>query len=275
MSRNAAIASRKTPKQAKEGVEPVLIIIPYLPSGAQGDELNLAITGWRLYCRFPFHIAVVGEGLQALRERYANSDIVTIVESKRVAEKAGNYRPHLDYVSCFRKVHDLFPESKEFVFVADDCFAVNDFTYDDIKALKVHDTEFLGSDDKYNGWRRDVLKTRLMLESKGLPRRNFTTHLPMLFEWDKWEAIVKEYDMENESYVIEALYYNTYNRDDEAILLCHDTDSIRCWMGSSSVPPHDARIALATKKWICCAVNGYSYIIEDLLKEHYQLNPKP
>ena len=251
--------------------EPLLVIIPYLPGEAQGEELRLAVAGWEKHCKSPFRIVIVGEGLQPVSELFAGSEMVHIVESPRVAGKDGNYRPHLDYVSCLKKVRSLYPESREFVMVADDCFAVNDFTVDDLRKLYVHPAEFLGSNDAYNGWQRDARKTRLTLDANGLPHRNFTTHLPMLFEWDKWESIVKEYDMENESYVIEALYYNTYFPDTEAIVLDHDTDAIRCWMGNSSVPPHDVRLALDRKKWVCCSVGGYSYIVEDLLKKHYGL----
>ena len=264
--------AKLTKAAAKPISEPMLVIIPYLPSEAQGQELLLAITGWERYCKFPHHIVVVGEGLQAVSDRFGLDGRVQLVESPRVAEKAGNYRSHLDYVSCLRKVRSLFPESKEYIFVADDCFPVNDFTLDDVRALYEHPVEFVGEDNPYNGWRRDALKTRRKLDEMGLPHRNFTTHLPQLFEWDKWEAIVKQYDMDNESYVIEALYYNTYFADQQTQMLCHDTDAIRCWMGSSSVPAHDARLALDRKKWICCSVDGYSYIIEDLLKAHYGLD---
>ena len=252
--------------------QPLLVVIPYLPAGAQGDELELAIAGWREHCKSPYRIVVIGEGLQALEERYAGSDVVRIVESERVPEKPGNYRPHLDYVRCLRKVRALYPDSREFVLSADDCFAVSDFTAADIRRLYVHPVEFIGEDNPYNGWLRDALKTRRLLDAKGLPHRNFTTHLPMPMEWDKWETIVKEYDMDNESYVIEALYYNTYFPESEAETLCHDTDTIRCWMGNGSVPPHDVRLAIGRKIWVCCAVNGYSYIVEDLLKNHYGLD---
>lgn len=253
-------------------MDKTLVIIPFLPSEMQGCQIQLAIAGWGLHCQSPFHIVIVGEGLQALDEAFAGVDYVSLLESKRVAAKAGEYRSHLDYVKCFRAVHRAFPEySDGFIFVADDCFPVNDFTIDDVKRLMIQSDDFNGDiNNPYNGWVRDAGKTRQLLDREGLPHRNFTTHLPMWFEWKKWEAIVRKYDMAHTSYVIEAIYYNTYFPDAEAEFLSHSHDKVRCWMSNGLVPPIDAHRAFSTKKFICCSVSGYSYIIEDMLKKHYE-----
>ena len=265
--------AEKPVSEAKKGdTAPILVVIPFLPSEMQGCQIQLAVAGWRQHFKEKFHIVIVGEGLSCLDDHFGSSEDVTLLESERVAEKAGNYRSHLDYVKCFRAVRERFTEQDGFIFVADDCFAVNDFTLDDVKRLKIHSDDFNGDvNNPYNGWQRDAGKTRALLDREHLPHRNFTTHLPMWFDWDKWEEIVSRYDMDNESYVIEALYYNTYHGHDEAVLLNHSTDNIRCWMGNGNISPHDVFLALSNKIWVCCSVNGYSYIVEDLLKKHLNL----
>lgn len=255
--------------------EPLLVIIPYLMKEAQGDELKLAVAGWLQNYRGRVHIVIVGEGVSCLSEEpLLKRRSITLVESERVPEKEGCYRSHLDYVSCFRKVRRLFPDSTRFVLVADDCFCIRPFGMKDLQRLFIVADSFTGNINSENGWLRDKARTRALLDRESLPHRDFTTHLPYLFEWDKWEAIVDKYGMDDQSYVIEDLYYNTYFSDSDAELLCHESDEVRCWMGNGRVPPEDVYRAINGRKiWVCCSVNGYSYIVEDILKKHYRMNP--
>lgn len=68
---------------------------------------------------------------------------VISIESKRIDDISGQYRQHLDYVSCFKKVHQMFPNSSGFIMVADDCYAVNDFDISDVKFLKMLEANFI------------------------------------------------------------------------------------------------------------------------------------
>ena len=38
----------------------ILLVIPYI-NGGQGNELELALTGWRKYCKSPLRIVVIGD----------------------------------------------------------------------------------------------------------------------------------------------------------------------------------------------------------------------
>jgi hypothetical protein len=242
-----------------------LIIIPYLPEAAQGRELEYAIEGWRRHFKENFVIAVVGERLPKIE-----GDDVVCIESPRVPDTPGQYRQHLDYVSCFRKVHKALPQFKDgFIFVADDCYAVNDFDIHDIMFLKMKAPDFDYDPYSANHWRRDKMKTKAVLQAAGLPTRDFTTHIPHWFEWRKWEALVEKYDMAHSSLVIEDLYYNTYYPDRVPFQLSREHDNLK--LGAYSGHPDTAELdaAFHTKIWITNNPDGFVRELDQRLRNYY------
>ena len=244
--------------------EKTLVVITYLPSEAQGQELLYAIKGWRRHFKEDYTIVLVGEGMPKELEA---EDLVCI-ESKRVPKSEGQYRAHCDYVSCLKKVRAAFPNSKGFILVADDCYAVNDFTLEDVKITKALEADISFDPDSPNPWRRDKMKTRAALVAASKPTVNYTTHIPIWYEWDKAEALWERYDMEHESYVIEDLYYNIYNIGVPFFL---DAQNDRYKLGIyTSTPDRGAlRKALATKIWITNSPMGWVPDLVAILKEHF------
>ena len=129
-----------------------------LPLAAQGREIEFAVKGWHRHFKEEHRIVIVGGGLPDFRG-YG----VTTVESPRVPERPGQYHQHLDYVPCFRAVRRAFPDSEGFIFVADDCYAVNDFDIHDVRFLKMLAPDFNFDQNSPNGWRRDKMKTKALL----------------------------------------------------------------------------------------------------------------
>jgi len=255
----------KTPEKAQN--KPILVIIPYLGEESQGKELKLAVTGWKRFCRFPYQMVIVADKVEPIQE--LSSDAF-LIEEPRVEEKPGCYRPHLDVMNRIRVARAAFPEQDSFIIAHDDCFAVNDFTLEDIQVLKT-DSAIYANKDAENLYRRDKAITKEILESEGRSYRSFSVHLPMYYESAKYDAIVERFDLFNRSLNIEDLYHNTYNADKHAILLAHGDDPYRCWMSNGGRNPDEALEALSNKKWISCAVSAYSFIIEKLLCRHYNL----
>ena len=244
-----------------------LVVIPYLASAAQGREIEYAIAGWRKHFKENYLIVLVGEGLPQL-----DAQDVYCLESPRVAAIEGQWRQHLDYVSCFKKVHEEFPDTDGFIMVADDCFALNDFDISDVKLLKMLEPDFSFREDSPNGWRRDKMKTKKVLQAASLPTRNFTTHLPQWYDWDKIEALWEKYDMLHSSQVIEDLYYNTYYADRIPFQLQQDTDNLKCGVYDKSAATKE-RIAKAPSRkiWITNSPDGWCKELTDVLKKHYNM----
>lgn len=236
-----------------------LVLIPHLPSAQQGHELILAVTGWKRHFKVDFTLAVMGEGLPDIQG-------VVNVESKRVPYVPGEYRSHLDYVSCARKAREMFPETKGFFVAADDVFAVNDFGVDDILTPKIQDVRIPTDGD--NAWRRNLAKTGLALQADGYPALNWTTHLPHYYEWDKLFAVYDKYDCDHNSYVIENLYYNIYPpyRRPETL---YRGDRYKFEVSCQPLDRQGLANAFARKIWVTCTEHGWSKQMEEALANHY------
>ena len=243
----------------------VLVVIPYCSEGAQGRELEYAVAGWRRHFK-ERHIIVIAGEKHAIAD--TGKDIITI-ESTRVSGCEGQYRQHLDYVSCLKKVHEAFPKSRGYIQVADDCYAVNDFDMTDVLSLKAMPDEICSEATSPNAWKRDAAKTRARLLADGYPVRNFTTHLPQYFEWQKVEALWERYDMENESYVIEDLYYNIYYPSRLPIPIRDEYDNLKAGLYFSNISEEGIRAAMKRKIWITNSPNGWTKALDGVLNDYY------
>ena len=242
-----------------------LIVIPYITGESQGNELRYCIAGWRQHFMERYHIAVVGD----YHKIVDTGDDITYIPCKRVEEKDGQYRCHLDFVNKFKAALREFPNTSGFIFCCDDYYAINDFTIEDVKSWKyIGESEF--SRNSKNHWRRDKAKTANKLREDGYPTLNYTTHLPQWYEWGKLIALWNKYNMAEESYVMEDLYYNIYHKDEPLIQLSKD-DNIKLGIHEKNVSAQTIRDALKTKIWINNSVKGWSPMLWQILKVHYRL----
>lgn len=246
-------------------MEKILVVIPYCSEGAQGRELEYAVAGWRRHFKERFIIVIAGEK-HAIAD--TGKDIIAI-ESPRVQEREGQYRQHLDYVSCLKKVRAAFPKSKGFIQVADDCYAVNDFDMTDVLPLKAMPGEICDEAKSPNGWKRDAAKTRARLLADGYPVRDFTTHLPQWFEWRKAEALWERYDMENESYLFEDLYYNIYYPTRLPITIRDEYDNYKAGLYFSNISAEGIRAAMKRKIWVTNSPTGWTDALDGVLNDYY------
>lgn len=261
------MAQKTTKSKKPRATDVVLVVIPYCAEKAQGRELEYAVAGWRRHFKEKFHIVIVGEDLAG---KVPTGDDITVIDSQRVPKRDKMYRQHLDYVSCFRKVHTAFPDTDGFIFVADDCYAVNNFDIYDIKFLKMQTAEIGYADFPFDGsFAGDKRRTREALLRDGYPIRNFTTHLPQWFEWAKLEALWEKYDMENTSYIMEDLYYNIYYADRLPLQLMLLWDNFKCGIYRSNPNFDVIREAFKTKIWIQNSELGWSDKLDEMLCRYY------
>lgn len=238
-----------------------LIVIPYMANAAQGREIYYAISGWRRHYKDDYHIVVVGDSPRI------EGDDITFIRCPRIKPVSGQYVPHLDFVNKFKAARERFPDTQGFVFCCDDYYAVNDFLFQDIAIPKMQQPTLNFDINSPNAWKRDKAKTRDKLIEGGYPTRNFTTHLPQYYEWEKLEALWVKYDMQHESYVMEDLYYNIYHPE-EAYLLSKD-DNYKFGIYEKNVREQAIREAMKTKIWITNSPVGWSRKLDRILSEHF------
>lgn len=241
----------------------ILVVIPWLPSEAQGGELRYAVAGWQKHFKERHRIVVVGDGVTGLVPPGVDA-----VESPRVPEREGMYRQHLDYVSCLRRVRQLYPETTGLIMVADDCYAVNDFDMVDVLLLKQQNYTFNGDAHSPNGWLRDKWRTAQALRDGGYQTRNCTTHLPQWFEWKKLEALWDRFHMDSVSYTIEDLYYNIYYND-RVFFQLNVNDAFKFGVNDASLSADLIKKEMARKIWIANSPPGWSATLSGVLEEHY------
>lgn len=243
-----------------------LVVIPYIQREAQGMELELAINGWLKHFKEDFTLVIVGDWNPIL-DRYP---IVRFLNCPRVTKTAeGNYLPHIDFVKKFTMAMKYYPGRDGFIYSCDDIYAVNDFTIDDVKALK-----YIGwldyNPQSPNAWRRDAMRTQRKLRDMGFPQRDFTTHTPVWFDWEKLKALFVSFNMSEVSYVVETLYFNYFHPVSPAVLL--DGDDKYKYTSRSTRPDIERLMrAFSEKIWINNNPDGYVTALESLLKEHYGL----
>ncbi len=246
----------------------ILVVIPYLAKAAQGRELEFSVAGWRKHFKADYHIVIVGD----YHPICDSGDDISFIECPRVKWPGqGNYWAHVDHVNKFRKVHEVYPDSKGFIYTCDDIYAVNDFTLDDVLLPKIRCREITGSYHSSNAWVRDNYRTKKILKERELPVMNWVCHLPVYYEWDKLFAIYDKYHCDTKSRVVEQLYFNTYHSNDDYVIIeeCGPTRyQYKIWKKDDTA---GLREALESKIWISNSANGWSKEMENILREHYGL----
>lgn len=240
-----------------------LVVIPFLASAAQGDELTLAVTGWRKHFKNPYRIVIVGD-----RHPVVDSgDDICFIECPRINPVPGQYTPHLDHVHKFRMVRKAFPDTSGFIYTCDDIYATADFTLADVKKPKMPEQGFFFAPIDWRAlpvdWYSDKGKTGELCDRNGLPRRNWVCHLPVYYEWDKLLAIYDRFGCDRTSYIVENIYFNMeYPGEPYAInsRQCHD--EVRT--SYPSIRP------IGSVTWVSNANCGWSAELEDILRKHYE-----
>lgn len=240
----------------------ILVVIPFLAAGAQGNELALAVTGWRKFFKEPHHIVIVGDHHPVCD----TGDDITFIDCPRIEPIPGQYTPHLDHVHKFRRVHESFPDTKGFIYTCDDIYGTADFTMKDILAPKHPERGFDFHPFDWKSlpveWYSDKGKTGDLCDREGLPRRNWICHLPVYYEWDKLLAIYDKYDCDHVSYIVENIYFNIEYPDDPHAENClYYRDEVRT--------SHPYIRPVGSVKWVTNANCGWSRELETILENHY------
>lgn len=240
-----------------------LVVLPYKQSSSQGNEIRLSLNGWRKFCKFEYHFIVIGEFDEKLKKDFP---WVEFIHCPSKEKKNGQYNPHLDIQNKFKIISRMYSQMYDgFIYITDDEYAVKQFDLSDIKATYYHSSSFTGCEKcPTSFWRYDKWKTRQLLDKYNLPHINYTTHYPCYFEFKKFDEIRKKFNMLEESYVFDDVYFN-YFKHEEPIL---DSD-IRLGIWSNDIFKNDFKKAVENPniKFMCNSVEGWSKELENELSK--------
>lgn len=245
----------------------LLVALPYLKSEAQGRELEFAIYGWLRHFKEDFKLVIIGDDPGFL-DKF--SEQVEFVECKRVPVHPTLCTKHLDFINKMKKIIALYPEYGAMIWTFDDVYAINDFGLAEIQLLKQNQQEMYGDLRDKNRFIQDMARTRDTLVAEGKSTRNYTTHLPYYFEFEKLLELIDKFDMSNTSYVVECLYYNYFYPNRVPLQLNIMFDNIRCAIWRSNPRMEIVRAAFEKQIWIVNSPEGYIPELVKLLDEHYK-----
>lgn len=253
----------KKEKLINELKKEILVVLPYKQKGSQGTEIRVALNGWRKFCQFKYNFIVVGTFDSSLKDEFP---WVEFINSPAVKKKEGQYNQHLDVQHCMEivmKKYDKFYDG--FIWMVDDNYAIKPFELSDITSVHYHNTTFIGNEKSPKSfWNYDKWKTRQLLDKEKLPHYNYTTHYPCYFEFNKLKKIWDKYNMSEESYVLEDVYFN-YFKHEEPML----DSTIRLGIWSNDIFKNEFQKAVDNPniKFMCNSVEGWSKELEDKLWE--------
>lgn len=240
-----------------------LVVMPYKQSGSQGNEIRITLTGWEKFCQFKYHFIVIGEFDESLKQEFP---WVRFIDCPTKEKVEGQYNPHLDIQNKFKIVMNMYSQLyDEFIWICDDYYPVKPFDLSDITSVHYHNKTFIGNEKAPKSfWNYDKWKTRQLLDKEGLPHYNYTTHYPCYLEFKKLKEIWDKYNMMNESYVMEDIYFNYFSHE-EPIL----DNTIRLGIWDRGIFERDFQKAVDNPniKFMCNSVEGWSKDLEDNLSK--------
>ena len=256
----------KNEQLLQELKEEKLIVLPYKQSKSQGNELKLALTGWKKFCKFKYHFIVIGEFNEELKNEFP---WVKFIEYKISYKIENQYMPHIDINHKFKIISQIYGEEYDgFIYTTDDQYPIKQFNLEDVMKTYYHQFTFIGDKNAPKSyWNYDKYKTRQLLDKENLPHINYTTHYPCYFEFKKFKEIQNKYNLLNESYVFDDIYFN-YFEHEQPIL----DSTIRLGIWNKKIFDNDFKKALDRPNIKFCvnSVEGWCKELEDSLWELYQ-----
>lgn len=258
----------KMDELVKQFKEEILVVLPYKQNCSQGNEIKLALKGWRKFCQFKYHFIVIGEFDESLKTEFPWVEFIYCPSKEK---KENQYNPHLDIQNKFKIVMKRYSQIYDgFIYITDDEYAIKPFELNDITKIYYHSSSFTGCEKcPTSFWRRDKWKTRLLLDREQLPHINYTTHYPCYFEFKKLNEMWNKFNMLEESYVFDDVYFNYFKHEDPIL-----DSTIRLGIWNNDIYKNDFKNAVNNPniKFMVNSVEGWSKELENDLWEITKLN---
>lgn len=242
----------------------ILLIIPYINSG-QGNELELALTGWRKYCQSPLRIIVVGDYNPCIDGK---AEHLPVPQAPAIG---GQYMPNIDVAGKLDVVYDTFHnEYDHFVLANDDEYPIREFDWEFLTKCYVLQPSFIGNKNlPSNYWAHDMSKTRIALDKEKKPHLNFCNHHPFYFDMEKFHEISVKFDLMHNSMIRENLYYNYYN-----ISPIGNVNEVRYGQWDQKLEGARRAVRDPKIKFMCNSVAGWSKEFEEIIRRRYEIDSK-
>ena len=252
----------------------VNVMIPYIRQESQGNELELAITGWIRHFKEDFRLYVVGDHHPCVEKFGLQVNFIGQLRTFQY-QCPDQYVAHIDIERKVRTFLNERPDMELFVMTSDDTYPVRDFTLDDIRVPTWRMTNMPRIESSKNWWVLDMSKTHELLRQMAFPEYGYVLHQPRVYETRPYRAIQDYFCMLETSFVMEDLYYNIVRPLAKRLDLSQKDRRWRFIIDFGLTKPTKDDLEKLVREYdpifLNNGVEGWSQELEDYLKEHYKL----
>lgn len=235
------------------------VVIPYCKEFAQGRELLFALRSWYNNARFPANLVIIGD-----REDWFGEEIF-VIEHQRTSDN-----PQIDTMEKLKLAIESPEVTERFIWTNDDIYLVNRVSLAHIEIPKV-----LGdlNPKKFKGvYAENMSRTIMLLDKFGLPKLNYGTHTPVIFEKFKLMEMLERFPETESGVLFSSLYFNSQAFPAHPVVLDWETDQFLLPVISQRPNEERAKELLQRKVFLNNTVSGYSAWLEKFLE---QMFPEP
>lgn len=247
------------PVLEKKAQDHTTVVIPYCKEFAQGRELLFALRSWYNNTRFPANLVIIGDCEDWFSEE------VTVIEHQRTSDN-----PQIDTMEKLKLAIESPEVTKRFVWTNDDIYLVNGISLAHIEIPKV-----LGDlkPNQFKGvYANNMSRTVMLLDKCGLPKLNYGTHTPVLFEKSKLVEMLERFPEAESGVLFSSLYFNSQAFPAYPVVLDWKTDQFLLPVISQKPDEQKAKELLQKKVFLNNTVSGHSAWLEKFLE---QMFPEP
>lgn len=249
----------ESPVLEKKAQDHTTVVIPYCKEFAQGRELLFALRSWYEKTCFPANLVIIGD-----REDWFGEEIF-VIEHQRTSDN-----PQIDTMEKLKLAIESPEVTERFIWTNDDIYLVNRVSLAHIEIPKV-----LGdlNPKKFKGvYAENMSRTIMLLDKFGLPKQNYGTHTPVLFEKFKLVEMLERFPEAESGVLFSSLYFNSQAFPAYPIVLDWETDQFLLPVISQK-PNEERAIELIQRKvFLNNTVSGHSAWLEKFLE---QMFPEP
>lgn len=249
----------ESPVLEKKAQDHTTVVIPYCKEFAQGKELLFALRSWYNNARFPANLVIIGD-----REDWFSEE-VTVIEHQRTSDN-----PQIDTMEKLKLAIESPEVTERFVWTNDDIYLINGISLAHIEIPKV-----LGDlkPNQFKGvYANNMSRTVMLLDKCGLPKLNYGTHTPVLFEKSKLVEMLERFPEAESGVLFSSLYFNSQAFPAYPVVLDWKTDQFLLPVISQKPDEQKAKELLQRKVFLNNTVSGYSAWLEKFLE---QMFPEP
>jgi hypothetical protein len=249
----------ESPVLEKKAQDHTTVVIPYCKEFAQGRELLFTLRSWYEKTCFPANLVIIGD-----REDWFGEEIF-FIEHQRTSDN-----PQIDTMEKLKLAIESPEVTERFIWTNDDIYLVNRVSLAHIEIPKV-----LGdlNPKKFKGvYAENMSRTIMLLDKFGLPKLNYGTHTPVLFEKFKLVEMLERFPEAESGVLFSSLYFNSQAFPAYPIVLDWETDQFLLPVISQKPNEERAIELLQRKVFLNNTVSGHSAWLEKFLE---QMFPEP